>query len=116
MRVPNISDPVWYPIYRDGSWHVEQSTITNAVTTGSDMFPELISFLLLSGFSKGISNLCLTEDECTRRVEDLNRREQATMPVFCCEDCGAQFTDHRGEEARDAAVNEYKNGKNTKED
>lgn len=41
---------------------------------------------------------------------------RATMPVFCCKDCGARFTDYRGEEARDAAVNEYKNGKNTKKD
>lgn len=36
---------------------------------------------------------------------------EATMPLLTCADCGFRFTDERGEEAREAAVQKYLAGK-----
>lgn len=32
---------------------------------------------------------------------------KATMPLFVCKDCGFQYYDYRGEEARQKAVDQY---------
>lgn len=46
------------------------------------------------------------EDEFEYGVEDKTTL-MAVVPVITCNDCGESFTDYRGEEARDAAVQEF---------